>query len=157
MSDAAEQKAKNKGKQNMKYNEAFTNFLVILRSISPRALDLFRQNLEGRGIQSLRVTKAVRTYLLQHSGYAPRSPIKRLPVQYCLAVKLNLIVRTRLGITEVIQDVSFSCSILDGIGPIIRVQDPKYAKKTAQNAIMSGARLLTFGNSSVWFQHFLYL
>ncbi|CAG8806237.1 37940_t:CDS:2 [Gigaspora margarita] len=48
ISDAAERKAKNKGKQNMKYNEAFTNFLVILGSISPRALDLFRQNLERK-------------------------------------------------------------------------------------------------------------
>lgn len=54
MSDAAERKANNKSKQNMKYSEEFTNFLIILGSISPRALDLFRQNLEGRGIQSLR-------------------------------------------------------------------------------------------------------
>jgi len=54
MNEAAERKAKNKGKQNMKYNEEFTNFLVLLGSISSRALDLFRQNLEGRGIQSLR-------------------------------------------------------------------------------------------------------
>jgi hypothetical protein len=51
---AAERKAKNKGKQNMKYSEEFTNFLVLLGSISSRALDLFRQNLEGRRIQLLR-------------------------------------------------------------------------------------------------------
>ena len=54
MSEAAERKAKNKNKQNMQYSEEFTNFLVLLGNISPRALDLFRQNLEGRGIQSLR-------------------------------------------------------------------------------------------------------
>jgi len=46
---------------------------------------------------------------------------------------------------------------LDNVSPIIRVQDAKYVKKTAQNAVMSGARLLTFGTSSVWFQHFLNL
>jgi hypothetical protein len=38
----------------MKYSEEFTNFLVLLGSISFKALDLFRQNLEGRGIQLLR-------------------------------------------------------------------------------------------------------
>ncbi|RIB24868.1 hypothetical protein C2G38_1957281, partial [Gigaspora rosea] len=54
MSDATEQKAKKKGNQNMKYSEEFTNFLIILGNISPRTLDLFCQNLEGRGIQSLR-------------------------------------------------------------------------------------------------------
>ncbi|RIB11011.1 hypothetical protein C2G38_2043025 [Gigaspora rosea] len=71
MSDAAERKAKKKGNQNMKYSEEFTNFLIILESISPRALDLFRQNLEGRGIQSLstikistlQLTRVVKTYL----------------------------------------------------------------------------------------------
>lgn len=47
MNDAAEQKIKNKGKQNIKYSEEFTNFLVILGGFSTRALDLFRQNLEG--------------------------------------------------------------------------------------------------------------
>ncbi len=41
MNEAAERKAKNKGKQNMKYNEEFTNFLVLLGSISFKALDLF--------------------------------------------------------------------------------------------------------------------
>jgi hypothetical protein len=54
MNDAVERKSKSKSKQNMKYCEEFTNFLVLLGSISPRALDLFRQNLEGRTIQSLR-------------------------------------------------------------------------------------------------------
>jgi len=37
------------------------------------------------------------------------------------------------------------------------VQDPKHAKKTARNAIMSGTQLLTFGRSSAWFDHFLQL
>ncbi|RGB21762.1 hypothetical protein C1646_777304 [Rhizophagus diaphanus] len=41
-------KEKDMGKQNSKYSEEFTNFLVILASFSNRALDLFRQNLEGR-------------------------------------------------------------------------------------------------------------
>lgn len=37
------------------------------------------------------------------------------------------------------------------------MQDPKHAKKTARNAIISGARLLTFGTSSVRYDHFLTL
>ncbi|PKC16096.1 hypothetical protein RhiirA5_257139, partial [Rhizophagus irregularis] len=37
------------------------------------------------------------------------------------------------------------------------VQDPKHAKKTSRNAIMSGARLLTFGNSTVRFEQLLKL
>ncbi|PKK59329.1 hypothetical protein RhiirC2_871301 [Rhizophagus irregularis] len=47
-------KEKDMGKQNSKYSEEFTNFLVILASFSNRALDLFRQNLEGRSIQNIR-------------------------------------------------------------------------------------------------------
>ncbi|RGB30277.1 hypothetical protein C1646_671833 [Rhizophagus diaphanus] len=47
MNDAVERKIKNKGKQNIKYSEEFTNFLVILEGFSTRTLDLFRQNLEG--------------------------------------------------------------------------------------------------------------
>ncbi|PKY18615.1 hypothetical protein RhiirB3_431453 [Rhizophagus irregularis] len=42
------------GNGQVKYSEEFTNFLVPLGNISPKALDLFCQNLEGRGIQSLR-------------------------------------------------------------------------------------------------------
>jgi hypothetical protein len=40
MSEAAERKAKNKSKQNMKYSEEFTNFLVLLGNISPRLPEL---------------------------------------------------------------------------------------------------------------------
>lgn len=54
MSDAVERKMKNKSKKNLKYSDEFTNFLTILGGISSRALDLFRQNLEGRSIQSIR-------------------------------------------------------------------------------------------------------
>jgi len=54
MVQAAIRKDNNRGKQNIKYNEEFTNFLIILGSFSTRALDIFRQNLEGRTIQSIR-------------------------------------------------------------------------------------------------------
>ena len=53
MVQAAIRKDNNRGKQNIKYNEEFTNFLIILGSFSTRALDIFRQNLEGRTIQSI--------------------------------------------------------------------------------------------------------
>lgn len=70
---------------------------------------------------------------------------------------LNTQTLEKLTICESDLNINFSCPILDGVGPIIRVQDPKHAKKTARNAIMSGARLLTFGKSSARFQHFLNL
>jgi hypothetical protein len=54
-------------------------------------------------------------------------------------------------------NINFLCPIFDNVGPVIPVQDPKHAKKTARNAIMSGARLLTFGNSSAQFDNFLQL
>lgn len=54
-------------------------------------------------------------------------------------------------------NINFFCPIFDNVGPVIPVQDPKHAKKTARNAIMSGARLLTFGNSSAQFDNFLQL
>lgn len=54
MGNAIERKMKNKSKRNLKYSEEFTSFLVILGGFSTRALDLFRQNLEGRTIQSIR-------------------------------------------------------------------------------------------------------
>ncbi|RHZ79686.1 hypothetical protein Glove_142g4 [Diversispora epigaea] len=50
-----------------------------------------------------------------------------------------------------------SCPILSNIGPVIRIQDPKHAKKTARNIIMSGARVLTFGKHIANFEHFLNL
>lgn len=50
MCDAAERKSRNIDKQNIRYSEEFTSFLVVLREISSRALDLFRQNLEERSI-----------------------------------------------------------------------------------------------------------
>jgi hypothetical protein len=53
MGNAIERKMKNQSKRNMKYSDKFTNFLVILGGFSSRALNLFRQNLEGRTIQSI--------------------------------------------------------------------------------------------------------
>ncbi|EXX78932.1 hypothetical protein RirG_010490 [Rhizophagus irregularis DAOM 197198w] len=63
----------------------------------------------------------------------------------------------RLFIREPSLNIHFSCPVFDNVGPIVRVQDPKHAKKTARNAIISGARLLTFGTSSVRYDHFLTL
>lgn len=77
MNDAAEQKIKNKGKQNIKYSEEFTNFLVILGGFSTRALDLFRQNLEGRCIQSIRYGIIVNSYLL-------------IFIKFCILINLDI-------------------------------------------------------------------
>lgn len=53
--------------------------------------------------------------------------------------------------------INFNCPIFSKVGPLIRIQDPKHGKKTARNAIMSGTRLLTFGNSTVHFDQLLKL
>ena len=45
--------------------------------------------------------------------------------------------------------IDFNCPIFPNVGPVIRVQDPNHGKKTARNVCMSGARLLSFGNSTV--------
>ncbi|PKB97973.1 hypothetical protein RhiirA5_432167 [Rhizophagus irregularis] len=54
MVQACLRKENSLGMQNLKYSEEFTNFLVILASFSNWALELFRQNLEGRTIQNIR-------------------------------------------------------------------------------------------------------
>jgi hypothetical protein len=51
-------------------------------------------------------------------------------------------------------NVDFSCPIFPNIGPVVQIQDPKHAKKTGCNAAMSGARALTFGRSTIGFNHF---
>ncbi|RHZ55112.1 hypothetical protein Glove_420g91 [Diversispora epigaea] len=55
MCQVTNRKGKKKGIQNLQYSDEFTNFLTILRIISPRALDLFRQNLGGCNIQNIRL------------------------------------------------------------------------------------------------------
>ena len=63
----------------------------------------------------------------------------------------------RLSIREPSLNIHFSCPIFDKIGPIVRVQDPKHAKKTYRNVIMSGARVLSLGRSTARFDHFLHI
>ncbi|CAG8847277.1 8625_t:CDS:2, partial [Gigaspora margarita] len=63
----------------------------------------------------------------------------------------------KLIVKEPYLNINFLCPIFDHIGPVIHVQDSKYAKKIARNAIMSRACLLTFGNSSAQYNHFLQL
>ena len=41
--------------------------------------------------------------------------------------------------------------------PIITVQDPKHAKKTAHNQLHSGVRLLVLGNNVILYRHLLTL
>lgn len=53
--------------------------------------------------------------------------------------------------------INFNCPIFPKVGPLTRIQDPKHGKKTARNAAMSGARLLTFGNYTIRFDQLLKL
>ncbi|CAB4446641.1 unnamed protein product [Rhizophagus irregularis] len=61
----------------------------------------------------------------------------------------------RLQMIDTRFDVTFSCPIILSVGPVLRVQDPKHTKKTCQNVIMSGARVLSFERSTARFDHFL--
>ncbi|PKY54364.1 hypothetical protein RhiirA4_473138 [Rhizophagus irregularis] len=54
----------------------------------------------------------------------------------------------RLQMIDTRFDVTFSCPIILSVGPVLRVQDPKHTKKTCQNVIMSGARVLSFERST---------
>ena len=73
----------------------------------------------------------------------------------------SIIVNTKTTDEIKIQDnmlnINFRCPIFPNIGPILRIQDPKHAKKTARNVVMSGARVLTFGKSIARFEQFLKL
>ncbi|EXX59103.1 hypothetical protein RirG_191710 [Rhizophagus irregularis DAOM 197198w] len=61
----------------------------------------------------------------------------------------------RLQMIDTRFDITFSCPIIPSVGPVLRVQDSKHAKKTCQNVIMSGAQVLSFGRSTARFDHFL--
>ncbi|PKY26375.1 hypothetical protein RhiirB3_389507 [Rhizophagus irregularis] len=53
--------------------------------------------------------------------------------------------------------INFNCPVFPKVRLIVHIQDPKHGKKIARNAAMSGARLLTFGNSTVRFDQLLTL
>ncbi|PKC72713.1 hypothetical protein RhiirA1_389574 [Rhizophagus irregularis] len=61
----------------------------------------------------------------------------------------------RLQMIDTRFDITFSCPIIPSVGPVLRVQGSKHAKKTCQNVIMSGAQVLSFGRSTARFDHFL--
>ncbi len=56
-----------------------------------------------------------------------------------------------------ILNINFRCPVFPNIGPVLRIQDSKHAKKTARNVIMSGACVLTFGKFTARFEQFLKL
>ncbi|RHZ90226.1 hypothetical protein Glove_2g65 [Diversispora epigaea] len=73
------------------------------------------------------------------------------------SIIMNMQTINKIEIIDSTLNINFSCPILSNIGPVIRIQDPKHAKKTARNIIMSGARVLTFGKYIANFEHFLNL
>ncbi|CAG8509037.1 6911_t:CDS:2, partial [Scutellospora calospora] len=54
MVEIAKRHEAGKGLQNLTYLEKFSDFISILASLSPRAYNLFRQNLAGKTIQNIR-------------------------------------------------------------------------------------------------------
>lgn len=48
--------------------------------------------------------------------------------------------------SDPIYNINFTCPVFPGVGPVIRVSDPLHARKSARNALFSGARLLTLGH-----------
>ncbi|POG58716.1 hypothetical protein GLOIN_2v1789992 [Rhizophagus irregularis DAOM 181602=DAOM 197198] len=61
---------------------------------------------------------------------------------------------SRLRISYAPYNIDFNCPIFPNVRPVIRIQDPKHAKKMGHNAAMSGARVLTLNRSTVGFGHF---
>ncbi|CAG8479188.1 19168_t:CDS:2, partial [Racocetra persica] len=207
MIQAAIRKDNNKDKQNIRYNEDFTNFLVILGSFSTWALDLFHQNLEGCTIQNIHKLRTNDEDALTNLNLSFENidkfkrPIDTLNYQDLLllyliipivialianngsdnvstitgfyqelltqiAPQLNLSIlsigsdsaivefKAQVAIKIYSTDeqltfkndklrVDFSCPIFLNVGSVIHIQDPKHAKKTSHNIIMS-AKLCTW-------------
>jgi len=70
---------------------------------------------------------------------------------------MNTQTTDKIEVIDRLLNINFSCPVFSNVGPVIRVQDPKHAKKTARNVVMSGARVLTFGQNIANFEHFLQL
>ncbi|CAB4413664.1 unnamed protein product [Rhizophagus irregularis] len=273
MLQAAERKEKDKGLQNLKYSDELKvagetkgqatldeliDFFTVLGSISLKALELFRQNLAGMTIRTIRLLDALHykgpvvamtncTKLkagLQYSSnldcivrltldrsdcmietyddiydkvsnikqknaiaknvrvYVLQVPLSKFPPVIVAIIPtgsdnaekifayhqklLDIVARLEIHIISIESDgtaaefqaqnllqatktssrvqhrnlqygINFNCPIFYKVGPVIRIQDPKHGKKTARNAVMSGARLLSFGNSTVQFNQLLEL
>lgn len=54
--------------------------------------------------------------------------------------------RSIKGFSDPIYNINFTCPVFSGVGPVIRVSDPLHARKSARNALFSGARFLTLGH-----------
>ncbi|GBB90344.1 hypothetical protein RclHR1_17280002 [Rhizophagus clarus] len=54
----AGRKERNKGNQNLKYSENFTNFTIILASFGTREYEIFKQNLAGQMLRNIRLHHA---------------------------------------------------------------------------------------------------
>ncbi|CAG8855540.1 27273_t:CDS:2, partial [Gigaspora margarita] len=107
MVQIADREQHKKGLQNLKYSDQFSDFMVILASLSPRAYNIFRQNLAGRAIQNIRLHRI-------HSPYALHDPelcfenvaqVKRLvdTIKYTgpiIAMSDNTKIKERLGFSS---------------------------------------------------------
>ncbi|CAG8838223.1 26758_t:CDS:2, partial [Gigaspora margarita] len=60
MVQITDREQRNKGLQNLKYSDQFSDFIVILASLSPQAYNVFRQNLAGRAIQNIRLVDTIK-------------------------------------------------------------------------------------------------
>ena len=73
------------------------------------------------------------------------------------SIIMNMQTDDKIEIIDKLLNINFSCPVFSNVGPVIRIQDPKHAKKTARNVVMSGARVLAFGKYIANFEHFLKL
>ncbi|RGB23503.1 hypothetical protein C1646_774410 [Rhizophagus diaphanus] len=172
MIQAAICKDNNKGKQNIQYDEDFTNFLIILGSFStPIAKDIPLLNfppvvitlIANNGSDNVSTITSFYQELL--TQIAPQLNLTILSIGSDGAIiefKAQVAIQS-YSIDEWLTfkndkfGIDFSCPIFSNVGPVIRVQDPKHAKKTSCNAIMSGTRLLTLGSSTARFEQLLKL
>ncbi|CAG8470542.1 8794_t:CDS:2 [Dentiscutata erythropus] len=103
----------NKGLQNLKYSDQFSDFIVILASLSPQAYNVFRQNLARHAIQNIRLHHACSPYALHDSElcFENIARVKRLvdTIEYAspiIAVSDNTKIKKRLGYSSI-----FSCIV----------------------------------------------
>ncbi|RIB07876.1 hypothetical protein C2G38_2213156 [Gigaspora rosea] len=70
---------------------------------------------------------------------------------------MKILTLHKLEFQDNLYNIKFSCPIIEDVGPVISISDPLHAKKNAQNALFSGAQLLTFGHTTACYNHIVEL
>ncbi|CAG8501805.1 20379_t:CDS:2 [Gigaspora margarita] len=83
MLQATECENQDKGLPNLKYSNEFLNFLVILESISLKALDLFHQNLADINVRTIRRYRRISDNVINNPDLCYENVVALLDHNYC--------------------------------------------------------------------------